>query len=118
MTSNMNWAQKKICNYLWKNNWFNSALDFETRNDLENEKRFSEIINKTFAVYELTGSETEWRSYAFEIAFHDRQLKKYILSKTNWVKKYFLLCNFIQMSSFEKTALIKKIMVHDAGEAI
>ena len=88
------------------------------KNQAENEKRLHEIIQKTFPVYELTESETEWKSYAFEIAFHDRQLKKYILSKTNWLKKYFLRFNFIQMSSFEKTTLLKKMMGHQTGEAI
>ena len=117
MTGNMNWAQKKICNYLWRNNWFNSALDFEKRNDLENENRLYEIVDKTFPVYELTGSETEWKSYVLEVAFHDKQLKNYILSKVNWLKKYFLLCNFIQMSSFEKTDLIKKIFLPEAKKA-
>jgi hypothetical protein len=109
MTGGMNWTQKKICNYLWRNNWFNSTTNTGKRNKKETSNRLYEIIEKAFPVYELTGSEAEWKSYAFEIAFHDRELKKYILLKTNWLKRYFLHCNFIQMNSIEKTELIKKV---------
>jgi hypothetical protein len=110
MMQNMNWVQKKICNYLWKNNWFDPVSAFETRTEPKNTKRLNEILDNTFPVYQLTGSETEWRSYALEIAFHDKQLKKHILSKASWLNRYFLFFNFIQMSSFEKTGLVKKII--------
>ena len=110
MTQNMNWVQKKICNYLWKNNWFHTVSAFEIRTEPENIRNLNEILDKTFPVYQLTSSETEWRSYALEISFHDKQLKKYILSKAGFLKRYFLFFNFIQMSSFEKTELVKKII--------
>ena len=109
MVDTMSWAQKKICNYLWRNNWFNSSIPAKKRTRIENIKRLNELIDETFPVYQLTGSETEWKSYAFEIAFHDRELKKYIFSKATLLQKYFLITNFIQMSSFEKTSLLKKI---------
>ena len=38
MTNNMNWVQKKICNYLWKNNWFHAAVHVEKKNQAENER--------------------------------------------------------------------------------
>ena len=110
IVESMSWVQKKICNYLWRNNWFNPAEDTVKRSDTGNIKRMHEIVENTFPVYQLTGSETEWKSYAFEIAFHDRELKKFILSKTNRVKRYFLFTNFMQMSSFEKTELLKKTL--------
>ena len=88
------------------------------RTDTDNIERFIEIIEETFPIYELTGSETEWKSYAFEIAFHDKELKKYILSKTNWLKRYFLLTNFMQMSSFEKTELLKNTISPRVNEVV
>ena len=106
---NMSWVQKKICNYLWKNNWFNPAANFEARTKTKNIEKFTEILNSTFPVFKLTASETEWKSYALEIAFHDKQLRKYILSKSGWMERYFLYFNFIQMSSFEKTGLVNKV---------
>jgi len=110
MIENMNWVQKKICNYLWKNSWFAPTLVIEKRTEPENLKKFNELLDSTFPIYLLTGSETEWRSYALEIAFHDKQLQKYILSRASFLKRYFLFFNFIQMSSFEKTELVKEII--------
>lgn len=112
MTSNMNWVQKKICNYLWKNNWFRPSPSFDKKNNPETAKRFNEVLQRTFPVYQLTKSETEWKSYALEISFHDRQLRKYILSKASLRERYFLFFNFLLMSSFEKTELVKKIISH------
>jgi hypothetical protein len=106
----MNWVQKKICNYLWKNNWFKPFLAFDKKSKPETAKKFNEVLNKTFPVYQLTKSETEWRSYALEIAFHDKQLRKYVLSKAGFRKKYFLFFNFLLMSSLEKTELVKRII--------
>lgn len=117
MVDNMNWVQKKISNYLWKNNWFKPTADFEKRNKTENAKKFAEVLNFTSPVYQLTKSETEWRSYALEIAFHDKQLRKYILRKAGFLKRYFLFFNFIQMSSFEKTELVNKIILQQEPEA-
>ena len=111
MTQNMGWVQKKICNYLWKNNWFNPAVSFEPKSHTKNIEKFTEILNNTFPVFKLTASETEWKSYALEIAFHDKQLRKYIFSKSGWLERYFLYFNFIQMSSFEKTGLANKVIV-------
>lgn len=110
MIENMNWVQKKICNYLWKNNWFNPPAAFEARTRSKNIEKFTEILYSTFPVFKLTASETEWKSYALEIAFHDKQLRKYILSKSGWLQRYFLSFNFIQVSSFEKTALVNKVI--------
>jgi hypothetical protein len=110
MMTNMNWVQKKICNYLWKNNWFKPAHAFDKKSKPEIAKRFNEILYKTFPVYQLTKNETEWKSFALEISFHDRQLRKYILSKASFRKRYFLYFNFLLMSSFEKTELVKKII--------
>jgi hypothetical protein len=106
----MNWVQKKICNYLWKNNWFKPAHAFDKKSKPEIAKRFNEILYKTCPVYQLTKSETEWKSFALEISFHDRQLRKYVLSKASFRKRYFLFFNFLLMSSFEKTELVKKII--------
>jgi len=111
MIQNMGWVQKKICNYLWKNNWFNPAVSFEPKSHTKNIEKFTEILNNTFPVFKLTASETEWKSYALEIAFHDKQLRKYIFSKSGWLERYFLYFNFIQMSSFEKTGLANKVIV-------
>ena len=110
MIENMNWVQKKICNYLWKNNWFNPPAAFEARPRSKNIEKFTEVLNNTFPVFKLTASETEWKSYALEIAFHDKQLRKYILSKSGWLERYFLYFNFIQVSSFEKTELVNKVI--------
>jgi hypothetical protein len=110
MAQNMNWVQKKICNYLWKNNWFNSAGEPQL------ERKFAEVLEKTFPVFILTKSETEWKSYAIEICFHDKLLRKYILSKTGFLTKYFLFVNFLHMSSFEKTALAKKVILSHGGD--
>lgn len=108
--ANMNWVQKKICNYLWKNNWFKPAASFDKKSKSETAKRFNEVLHKTLPVYQLTKSETEWKSYALEISFHESQLRKYILSKASFRKRYFLFFNFLLMSSFEKTELVKKII--------
>ena len=113
MVANMSWVQKKICNYLWKNNWFNPAIDFEKRSQFDNSKRLAEILKSTFPVYTLTNNETEWKSYALEISFHDRQLRRYILKRAGLMKRYFLFFNFIQVSSFEKTDLINKIILEN-----
>ena len=110
MTENMSWVQKKICNYLWKNNWFKPVANFEKGTRRINIEKFTDILNNTFPVFKLTFNETEWKSYALEIAFHDMQLRKYLLSKTNWKERYFLYFNFIQMSSFEKTKLVNKVI--------
>ena len=98
MIQNMNWVEKKICNYLWKNNWFHPAPGFEIRSEIENINRLTEISDNAFPVYTLTKSETEWRSYALEIAFHDKQLKKYILSNAGLLKKYS--ATFMSFTSF------------------
>ena len=110
MMQNMNWVQKKICNYLWKNNWFNPPVNVDARAKMKNIEKFTKILNNTFPVFKLTASETEWKSYALEIAFHDKQLRKYVLSKSGWLERYFLYFNFIQMSSFEKTELVNKVI--------
>lgn len=110
MTQNMSWVQKKICNYLWKNNWFNPGTNFEKRTKTKNIERLTEILNNTFPVFKLTSSETEWKSYALEIAFHDKQLRRYILSKSGWQEQYFLYFNFVQMSSLEKTRIVNKMI--------
>jgi len=108
--TNLNWVEKKICNYLWKNNWFKPAAGFDNKNKSETEKKLHDVLSKTFPIFQLTGSETEWKSYALEISFHDWQLRKYILSKASWRNWYFLFFNFLQMSSFEKTELVNKII--------
>jgi hypothetical protein len=118
MVANMNWVQKKIGNYLWKNNWFNPSADLEKRNEEDNAQRLAEILDSTFTVFQLTNSETEWKSYSLEIAFHDKKLKKYILSKADFLSRYFLFFNFIQISSFEKTDLINKIIREQGSETI
>ncbi|HET9745767.1 MAG TPA: hypothetical protein VFP97_08645 [Chitinophagaceae bacterium] len=105
MVRSMNWVQKKICNYLWKNNWFNPV------HNSHQQKNFEEVLEKTFPVFTLTKSETEWKSYAIEICFHNKQLRKYILSKASLFKRYFLYFNFLHMSSFEKTELAEKIIL-------
>jgi hypothetical protein len=111
MVQNMNWVQKKICNYLWKNNWFSPT------STADENKKFEEVLEKTFPVFTLTKSETEWKSYALEICFHDKQLRKYILSKAKFPERYFLFFNFLHMSSFEKTSLMQKIILsHQDGE--
>jgi hypothetical protein len=111
MVQNMNWVQKKICNYLWKNNWFRPT------STADENKKFEEVLEKTFPVFTLTKSETEWKSYALEICFHDKQLRKYILSKAKFPERYFLFFNFLHMSSFEKTSLMQKIILsHQDGE--
>jgi len=115
MMTNMNWVQKKICNYLWKNNWFKPAHAFDKKSKPEIAKRFNGILYKTFPVYQLTKSETEWKSFALEISFHDRQLRKYVLSKASFRKRYFLFFNFLLMSSFEKTELVKEIISQDSA---
>lgn len=116
MTQNMSWVQKKVCNYLWKNNWFNHAKSFEERTGTKNIEKFTDILNSTSPVFKLTNSETEWKSYALEIAFHDKQLRKYLLSRSSWMERYFLYFNFIQMCSFEKTALINRIISSFHGD--
>ena len=112
MLANMNWVEKKICNYLWKNNWFTPAAGFDKKTKAETVKKFNDLLIKTFSIFQLTGSETEWKSYALEIAFHDKSLRKYVLSKASWLDRYFLYFNFMQMSSFEKTELVNKIISH------
>jgi len=104
MIRNMNWVQKKICNYLWKNNWFKPTQAAD-----EN-KKLAEVLEKTFPVFTLTKSETEWKSYALEICFHDKQLRKHVLSNAKFPERYFLFFNFLHMSSFEKTALVQRII--------
>lgn len=111
MVQNMNWVQKKICNYLWKNNWFKPGGNSQPALKLE------EVLEKTFPVFKLTKSETEWKSYAIEICFHNNPLRKHILSKTGFLRRYFLFFNFLHMSSFEKTELAQKIILsHQAGK--
>jgi hypothetical protein len=91
MTENMNWVQKKDMQLPYgKNNWFNPAAAFEARTTSKNIEKFTEILNNTFPVFKLTASETEWKSYAMEIAFHDKQLRRYILSKSvGWNDTFF-----------------------------
>ena len=111
----MKWVQKKICNYLWKHNWFASSRYCYHEKYLEScaaDKSFNELLNDTSPVLRYTGSETEWKSYTLEIAFHSRSLKKYILSKAGWREKYFLYFNFLHLSSYEKARLADKV----AGE--
>ena len=110
MIQNMSWVQKKICNYLWKNNWF-----VPTRIS-QQQKNFEEVLEKTFPVYTLTKSETEWKSYAIEICFHNKPLRKYVLSGANFSERYFLFFNFLHMSSFEKTALAQKVIHSHPGD--
>jgi hypothetical protein len=107
MLQNMCWVQKKICNYLWKKNWFDPGRQAERLT-------FEDVLEKTFPVFTLTKSETEWRSYAFEICFHARQLRKQVLSPANLLNRYFLYFNFLQMSSFEKNQLSRKIVFSPA----
>jgi len=104
MIQNMSWVQKKICNYLWKNNWFKPKSGSQTT------IRFEEVLERTFPVFTLTKSETEWRSFALEICFHNKRLRKNILSKAGFLKKYFLFFNFLPMSSFEKTELARRVI--------
>lgn len=104
MVRNMSWVQKKICNYLWKNNWFTPS------SSPQQEKHFDEVLEMTFPVFSLTKSETEWKSYAIEICFHNKQLRKTVLSKASFFERYFLNFNFLHMSSFEKTELAQKII--------
>lgn len=110
MIRNMSWVQKKICNYLWKNNWFDPPPDSQEA------KNFHQVLEKTFPVFTLTKSETEWKSFALEICFHDRQLKRFVLSKANLFERYFLFFNFLHMSSFEKTALAQKIILSHVND--
>ena len=110
MVQNMSWVQKKICNYLWKNNWF------KPKHVLQTTIRFEEVLEKTFPVFTLTKSETEWRSYALEVCFHDKQLKKQVLSKAGFLEKYFLFFNFLHMSSFEKTELAQRVIRPHAND--
>lgn len=109
--SNMNWTQKKICNYLWKNNWFRAE---KKQGEIkypaaELHKLFDDILEKTKTVFQLTGNEEEWKSYAVEICFHHRQLRKFISSIAGWKENFFLSFNFLQMSSREKARLADKI---------
>ena len=117
MLANMSWVEKKICNYLWKNNWFTPAAGLDKKTKVETVRKFNDLLLKTFSVFQLTGSETEWKSYALEIAFHDKSLRKYILSKASWLDRYFLFFNFLQMSSFEKTELVNKTISHQLQPA-
>ena len=79
-------------------------------------ENFEEVLEKTFPVFTLTKSETEWKSYAIEICFHNRQLRKCVLSKAGFFERYFLFFNFLHMSSFEKTKLAQKfIRSHSAA---
>ena len=108
----MEWTQKKICNYLWKNNWFASHDNQHSENLLDSfyhNNYFRNLLKDTLPVLQYTGSEAEWKSYTLEIAFHDRQMKKNLMSYSGWKEKYFLYFNFLQMSSYEKAKLADKI---------
>jgi hypothetical protein len=57
MLQNMCWVQKKICNYLWKKNWFDPGRQAERLT-------FEDVLEKTFPVFTLTKSETEWNLFS------------------------------------------------------
>jgi hypothetical protein len=107
----MNWVQKKICNYLWKHNWFVNTRHCRKDNritSLSGETNFRDLLTDSLPVLHYTGSETEWKSYTLEIAFHNNTLKKNILSKAGWREKYFLYFNFLHLASHEKARLADK----------
>jgi hypothetical protein len=109
--SSMNWTQKKICNYLWINNWFRAEKKPGKKkySAAELHNLFAGIMEKTKPVLQLTGDEEEWKSYAVEICFHHRQLRRFISSVAGRKENYFLYFNFLQMSSSEKARLADKI---------
>jgi hypothetical protein len=110
MMKNMNWVQKKICNYIWKQNWFRPGKSWEKIKKENLNERFSHLMQKTRTVRNLTGSETEWKAFTLESAFHDRRLRQFILSEAGWRNRYFLYFNFLQYSSAQKAKLADKIL--------
>lgn len=113
--NSMKWTQKKICNYLWKNNWFtpvNGKPDKRIGPGKRKHplKKLEEMMQLTSAIGLYTGNADEWKAYVLETALHDRELRRFIFSKIRWIDVYFLSFNLLQLDSSQKARMIDRAM--------
>lgn len=111
MLDEMCWTQQKICNYLWKNNWFQpTRKNFPQHTQKEPRQMLIEILENTKPVFAVTGSEAEWKAFALETATHQFRLKKFIYLRLKLRQAYFLYFNFLHLNSYEKARMLDRVL--------
>jgi hypothetical protein len=96
----MNLTQLKISNYLWQKNWFVPDV---CGNSID------QLLEYSSPLLRHGLNEEEWKSYALELCFHDKELKKNISRKLSWRQRFLLRFCFIYLNNSEKSAMLNRI---------